>query len=167
MSTETQGSSVLDKDPVKTRMRSENFDAGGYWPFHFYRETEGPVYGVEPIRTFTGVASFDIKLIDLQPNLQDIKKKFQQLANKWKRDTGHLSTVSRIVNHPSYLSIIAMGKPVIPLILKELKEEPKHWYSALSAISEEGPKISASERGHIKKISEAWLDWGRSRNYIE
>ena len=76
MSTETQGSSVLDKDPVKTRMRSENFDAGGYWPFHFYCETEGPVYGVEPIRTFTGVASFDIKLIDLQPNLQDIQINF-------------------------------------------------------------------------------------------
>ena len=98
---------------------------------------------------------------------EGLADKFLRLSNEWKRDTGHLSLVSQIAAHPSYQAIVAMGESAIPLILRDLEKEPNHWFSALSAIAGEGPEIHVHERGDIRAISEAWLEWGKSKKYIE
>src|ERR1700729_4415014 len=49
---------------------------------------------------------------------------FREHADRWKNDTGHMSSLSKAITHPSYLRIIGMGKKVLPLLLKELRERP-------------------------------------------
>ena len=104
---------------------------------------------------------------DLATPVENLADRFLRLSNEWKHDTGHLSLVSQIAAHPSYQSIIAMGESAIPFILRDLEEEPNHWFSALSAIADEGPEIPVHERGDIRAISEAWLKWGKTKKYIE
>ena len=60
-----------------------------------------------------------------------------------------------------------MGESAIPLILRDLETEPNHWISALSEIVDEGPEIPAHEKGNITAVSEAWIEWGKRKKYIE
>ena len=97
----------------------------------------------------------------------DIEKEFQELARKWKREVGHLSVSSQIAAHPAYRSIIAMGEPAIPLILKDLQAQPDHWFEALVAISDESPDIPEHHKGDLIAISKAWVEWGKMKRHIE
>jgi hypothetical protein len=95
----------------------------------------------------------------------ELAVQFFLLTKTWKRDTSHLSSVHQICAHPSYLSIIAMGEPVVPLILSELKREPNHWFWALEAITRTNP-IKPEHRGKIRKMAEDWISWGKEQNLI-
>ena len=64
-----------------------------------------------------------------------------------------------------YQEIIGMGLPVVPLILEELRAEPHHWYWALEAIAGENP-IPSDVDGDMRRIREAWLEWGRLQGLI-
>lgn len=97
----------------------------------------------------------------------NLEKKFHEWAAEWKRETGHLSVAGQIAKHPAYRRIIDMGEPAIPLILDDLREEPNHWFLALSAISNEAPEVAESDKGDMRAISEAWIQWGRDRGYTE
>ena len=46
-----------------------------------------------------------------------------------------LSSPTKKLNHPAYQKIISIGKPAIPLILREFERQPDHWFMALSAIA--------------------------------
>ncbi len=97
----------------------------------------------------------------------DLEAEFQELADQWRRDTGHFSFVSQMTTHPAYQSIIEMGEPVIPIILKDLQAQPDHWFPALAAISGESPQIPKEDRGRMKAITEIWIEWGKAKGYIE
>jgi hypothetical protein len=71
--------------------------------------------------------------------------------------------LSKIINHPSYQRIIAMGIKVVPLILKELKENPDHWFHALHKITRENPTPKGSNFMEARK---AWLEWGVKNNLL-
>ncbi len=94
-----------------------------------------------------------------------LSEEFHRLREKWKAETAHLSSVTKIVMHPSYQRIIGMGQDVIPLILAELEKEPDLWFWALTAITGDNP-ISPEQRGQIRGITESWLRWGRERGYL-
>ena len=96
-----------------------------------------------------------------------LEAEFQRCAAAWKRDTGHLSVAAQIAKHPSYRRIIEMGKPAIPLILNDLKKEPNHWFLALSTIANDAPKVVERDKGKMKAVSEAWIEWGKGKGYIE
>ena len=89
------------------------------------------------------------------------------MDDQWRRDTGHFSLVSQMTRHPAYQSIIEMGEPAIPLILKDLQMKPDHWFPALAAISGESPPIPDEDRGRIGAISKIWIKWGKTKGYIE
>jgi hypothetical protein len=57
---------------------------------------------------------------------------------------------------PSYQEIIAMGPPVVPLLLRELEQDPHFWSWALTAITEEDP-VPPSARGNLGEMARAWL----------
>ena len=165
---DTQGTSVLDKRPIRRRSSLEHTRFEGSWVFRSPLGTAGLPSNTEPMRTSTGSAPFVTGIARLLPGLyKSVEERFQQLSDEWKRDTGHLSTISRIVAHPSYLGIVAIGKPAIALILKDLQTEPNHRFSALYSIAGEGPHIPAHDRGDMRKISKAWLEWGKGKRYIE
>ena len=93
----------------------------------------------------------------------DAESVFQQLARKWKRETRHVSSITRAAMHPAYQSIIGMGEPAVPLILRELREHGGHWLWALHAITRRDP---APDGSSFDEAVQAWLDWGRSQGYI-
>ncbi|MEE3717623.1 hypothetical protein V2H45_12735 [Tumidithrix elongata RA019] len=97
-------------------------------------------------------------------SVADLEARFQFLSSQWKKETCHMSLISNIVSHPAYQQIIKMGSKVVPLILQELSKEPDHWFPALRAITGENPVMS-EDKGRIKKMAEAWLDWGRQHGY--
>lgn len=90
---------------------------------------------------------------------------FERLASDWQRETTHISSVSDIARHRSYRAIIEMGEEAIPLVLRDLKATHDQWFRALRAITGESP-VSREDRGDVKAMTTAWLDWGKRRHYI-
>ena len=112
-----------------------------------------PTSGYEqlPIAPVTATIDFDLY--------------FKTLAEKWKKDTRHLSLISLRVTHPAYKRIITLGRPALPLILAELRDEPDHWFHALSLLSDENP-VPQSFRGTVTEAAELWVKWGHNNNLL-
>jgi len=85
--------------------------------------------------------------------------KFYRLKSHWEAETAFLSSVSDIAMHPAYQQIIGMGSVAVPLILREMKKEPGHWFWALKSITGEDP-VPPEHRGKITAMTEDWLLWG-------
>src|SRR3954447_15336403 len=101
------------------------------------------------------------------PVLDDARKtKFRILVRQWKKETAHLSSAPRMARHPAYQEIIGMGQEVVPLLLAELKRKPDFWFAALRAITGEDP-VPPESAGRIKEMARAWVEWGRSKGYIQ
>ena len=75
----------------------------------------------------------------LRLQAETLRAEFSVLARQWNRDTMHLSRISRAVAHPAHVRIVAMGEPVVPLILEELRDCPSHWFAALWTITNIDP----------------------------
>lgn len=98
----------------------------------------------------------------LEPS--DLEETFLQLAEQWRQETGMISLVSKIVMHPTYQRIIGMGQPVVPLILRELEQEPDHWFWALQSITGANP-VEPQQRGRLRQMAGAWIQWGKDCGY--
>lgn len=95
---------------------------------------------------------------------ETVEHRFDRLARVWHAETAHLSSSTRMFNHPAFREIIAVGLPVVPLMLRELARGPSLWVWALPAITGDDP-VAAPDRGDIAKMTEAWLRWGREHGY--
>ena len=95
-----------------------------------------------------------------------IEQRFRTLTDQWQKATGAYSLASQKAMHPAYLQIIAMGKPVIPLILKELSQKGGHWYIALETLNDGVSPVLSQDSGNIRKMKQTWLDWGRTVGYV-
>ena len=95
-----------------------------------------------------------------------LEEHFRKLAKQWRKETSHLSLASRMAAHPAYQEIISMKWPAVPLLLEELRRKPDHWFIALEEITRENPVPPESE-GKIKKMAEAWIQWGIKGGYIK
>ena len=109
-------------------------------------------------------AYIDEMLHPLSAHHDDRRSRFRELADEWERDTCFLSSTTKMVMHPAYQRIIGMGPAAVPLILRELRENPGHWFWALKAITGVDP-IPSSDRGDLRKMTDAWLGWA-DRNGI-
>ncbi len=57
-----------------------------------------------------------------------------------------------------------MGHSAIPFLLAELAREPDDWFWALHAITGTNP-VSAECRGNLRKMADAWLQWGTDQGF--
>lgn len=97
----------------------------------------------------------------------ELEHTFRALAAQWREETGHISSITKIVIHPCYQRIIGLGPNVIPLLLRELQtDEPDYWFWALNAITGEDP-VNPEDLGNLPKMASAWLNWGEQRGYID
>ena len=96
------------------------------------------------------------------PVPKSVEEQFRKLASQWKGDTQFLSDAERIIGHPAFQAIIALGNEVVPLLLREQEAAPGLWVWALPEITGENP-VPASDRGNIRKMTEAWLKWGHQK----
>src|SRR5262249_38599456 len=90
-----------------------------------------------------------------------LESEFRSLAQRWKADCALVSSTSAMVSHPAYQAVIELGEGVVPFLLRELEQEPVHWFEALKAITKEDP-VAPADRGKIAAMASAWLAWGRA-----
>jgi hypothetical protein len=93
----------------------------------------------------------------------ELEKSFEKHVKAWKKATLVLSSLTEIVLNQDYQAIIGMGKPAICFILERLNDptiELEHWDWALRALTGANP-VDDADAGDLKKITEAWLSWGR------
>lgn len=76
-----------------------------------------------------------------------------------------MSPTADMVKHPAYQRIVNMGQVVIPFLLEDLRQNPLYWLPALRQITQENP-VQPEQRGKIKLMAEAWLNWGKQEGYI-
>jgi hypothetical protein len=88
-----------------------------------------------------------------------LMERFNDLAEKWEKDTRFFSSINDIIIHPAHLQIIAMGPQAVPLILNRMKQKPGLWFWALHFITGQHP-VTEDIKGNTKAMTEAWLDWG-------
>jgi hypothetical protein len=86
---------------------------------------------------------------------------FHALAEKWKRETGHLSIVQQKAMHPFYQAIIGLGEKALPILIKELDQSPRDWFWALRAITRENP---VDDDVTVEEAVESWKKWWIDRN---
>jgi len=95
----------------------------------------------------------------------DLERTFHGLADKWRSETGALSSITMKSMHPAYQRIIGMGQQAVPLILRELQRRPDHWFWALTFITGEDP-VPPEDAGDVEKMSEAWVHLGKQRGWL-
>lgn len=90
---------------------------------------------------------------------------FEELVHSWSSTTAHLSSPTKLVEHPAYRQIIGLGPAVLPLILRDLADSGRFWFPALNAITGENPVPDAAA-GDVARMTEAWIGWGRANSLI-
>lgn len=98
----------------------------------------------------------------------DLTREFNENVERWKDETGHLSSLTKAFAHPSYLRIIGLARystdhQLEALLLRELKNEPDHWFAALSAITGENP---VHPQDDFDTSVRKWLQWGRKKGIL-
>jgi hypothetical protein len=100
---------------------------------------------------------------DLTTN-DTVEQQFRKLEAQWLADTAHLSSTTRLVQHPAFQEILRLGRAVVPFMLRDLEQRPRLWVWALPDITGVNP-VAAADAGNIARMSEAWLQWGRENGY--
>jgi hypothetical protein len=101
----------------------------------------------------------DFAILTILPD----EARFQILAAQWRRERGVTSSPVQMAMCPSYQRIMTMSDRALPLILRQLESEgddPDHWFWALRYITDADP-VPPEDRGNMKRMAAAWLDWGR------
>lgn len=93
-----------------------------------------------------------------------LEQRFQELAKKWKDETGGFSATVHKVGNQYYQEILRMGNSVVPFILKDLSKY-NFWFLALQEITKENP-VPKEDIGNTKKMREAWIEWGKQKHLI-
>jgi hypothetical protein len=96
---------------------------------------------------------------------EEILPEFLELAERWAKATAFESSISRISMHPDYQKIIALGPNVIPLILRQLKQQPGHWFWALDMLTQ-GKAVLRKEPKNPSEAARLWLEWGEREGHL-
>jgi hypothetical protein len=97
-----------------------------------------------------------------------VARLFYQHAERWKRETTHWSSVTKMIAHPSYLRIIGLAnrserRKLVRLLLRELENEPDYWFDALVAITGRNPVQPEQD---FDEAVNSWLEWGRQEGIL-
>jgi len=92
-------------------------------------------------------------------------QRFQRLVVEWKEERNPYSSDPAQDATRSYLKIIGIGPPAIPLILNEMQRQPDQWFVALNALTDADP-VRAEHRGNFREMINDWLDWGRANGHL-
>lgn len=88
---------------------------------------------------------------------------FYRLLEEWRFDTLASSRVRDKVEHPAFRQIVDIGKPAVPLIVSELRENPGFLFLALYPITGDTP-VPPRYAGNPSTLVEAWLAWADRNN---
>ncbi len=142
-----------DSESITTE--SSDFSCRNFAEETLLQTSKVAVVGVGTISSGFSGYTFDVLLCD----------KFKTLAERWKAETIHISSLSDIESHSAYQEIISMGQAVVPLILWELVIDPDWWFMALDSLVDTPPPLEGDD-GDLMRLSAKWVDWGESNGYL-
>ena len=90
-----------------------------------------------------------------------LQARFDELKREWSDDVAGYSVIQQMVAHPAHLKILALGRNVLPLVLREFAENGGHWLPALQALTGENP-VPREEWGDMRAARKRWRKWGES-----
>jgi hypothetical protein len=93
---------------------------------------------------------------------EELRQIFRELVSEWKKETWFISSIKKRISHPSFLKIVGLGSPAVPLIIEELRRQPDYWSFALEAITREDPVPRAES---LKELRDGWLVWAAANGY--
>lgn len=101
-------------------------------------------------------------VIDRMEGSLTLEQRFREQADKWQKETQHLSSPSQRMMHPSYQAILGMGnenpREIVSLMIRDMQEHRRPWFWALSYFAQDNP-VSQSEAGNTDKMIKAWVNW--------
>jgi hypothetical protein len=100
------------------------------------------------------------------PEVKDVAEEFRRLAEWWDRETAVVSNLNVSFKHPAYQAIIALGPPVIPILLHELETNPHWWFRALRELTGANV-VPRDDAGNLPRMAAAWIKWGREHGHLE
>jgi purine-nucleoside phosphorylase len=107
------------------------------------------------------------RLVKEEP-MDTVERRYRKLADEWDYETRYLSNLGKATQFPSFRAIIALGWPVVPLILRDLQLKPSHLgYLALAELTGDDPPLPEEARGKVDEIAAVWIAWGLRRGLIE
>jgi hypothetical protein len=115
-------------------------------------------------------ARFEDPLAQRLANFRSLPERFRDQADRWQRETQHLSSPLQRMMHPSYQAILGMAaeqkRPIIRLMLLDMQQNRRDWLLALSYLTQANP-MNPKDAGKTDKLVEAWVNWGREQGIIE
>ena len=95
----------------------------------------------------------------------ELERRFDELVERWVRETGGDSSGLKVFAHPAYHEILEMGQAVVPLIFRHLNESGGyHWYAALKQLT--GADPVPDDAGSRRRAREIWLAWARDHGWL-
>src|SRR5581483_6978057 len=98
-----------------------------------------------------------------------LEERFREQAEKWDRETAHLSSPNQRFGHPSYQAILGMGRDnpreVVRLMLRDLQQNRRAWFWALSYLAKDNP-VEPPDAGKTDKMIKAWVNWGKAERLL-
>ena len=107
-------------------------------------------------------ATVPTQLSQYEPD--ELERIFDDLVQNMLAGTRSESSTQRIAIYPAYQQIIGLGRPAVPLLLREVERKSGRWFWALKSITQE-ELVPSDDRGKTKKIIAAWLEWGKQKGY--
>ena len=111
--------------------------------------------------------------IAIMPQRQFDWLEFKGYADAWKqsRPKGS-SSAMQMAGDPNYLRIINMSERAVPCLLRQLQNElrtgePDHWFAALWATTNGVNPVPEADRGKMRKMAEAWIEWGGRQGLLD
>lgn len=95
---------------------------------------------------------------------KEVQDQFKKLALIWQEETDFYSLIADRIEHPAFQKIVALGSPAVPLLLKELEQNPDFWFLALQKITGENPIPNSANNCTMDELSEAWFNWAREND---
>ena len=92
-----------------------------------------------------------------------VESEFHSLASHWRSETRVLSSIHAKVLNKNYQRVMTMGRAVLPLIFRDLRDSGGYWYWALECITGENPAANCVAMADAKK---AWLEYAAQHGYM-
>ena len=100
------------------------------------------------------------------------KQEFDHLIQKWNDDTWMYSSISSIIDHPSYKMLAncefgTQKQDVLKLLLERLISGDFNvgFFCLLFQITGVDP-VNPDDAGDVPAMTKAWIDWGKAQNLI-
>lgn len=100
-----------------------------------------------------------------------LDEQFKLYSQNWKNETRGFSTILHKVQNDNYLDIIGIGEPAIKFILEDIQKQSSFLFIALKHLVKvhmnEVSPVTKDDLGNVKKMINAWVLWGKSKNIIK